>query len=142
MNNIILEKISHLFLRVIAIISIILLLRGHNHPGGGFIGGILLATGFIYYGIVFGSKRIQAIIYFNTRIWMGIGLCLVLIAAIIPVFGGHAPLTGLWYISEWPIIGSLHLGTPLIFDTGVFIGVTGLILSIIITIMEVLKWNT
>ena len=29
-----------------------------------------------------------------------------------------------------------------IFDTGIFIGVAGLILSVIITIMEVLKWNT
>ncbi len=142
MNNIILEKIARLFLRVIAVMSVLLLLRGHNSPGGGFIAGIVLATGFIYYGIIFGSDRIQTIIYFNTRIWMGIGLGLVLIAAVMPVFAGHEPLTGLWYIGEWPLVGTMHLGTPLIFDTGIFIGVTGLILSIIITIMEVLKWNT
>lgn len=142
MNNIILEKIALLFLRGIAIMSVFLLLRGHNSPGGGFIGAIVLAIGFIFYSMIFGSERIERILYFNTRIWMGIGLGLVLVAAIWPVFLGQDPLTGLWYIGHWPLLGEIHLGTPLIFDTGIFIGVAGLILSVIITIMEVLKWNT
>jgi len=142
MSNIILQKIAKLFLRVIAITSILLLIRGHNNPGGGFIAAIILSAGFIFYGIVFGSESIKSIIFFNTRIWMGIGLAIVLVAAILPVFVGQAPLTALWYINQLPIIGTIHLGSPLLFDTGIFIGVTGLILSIIITIMEVLKWNT
>ena len=58
MNNVILEKTTRLFLKVMAIISLYLLFRGHNSPGGGFIGGIVLATGFIFYGIVFGSNEI------------------------------------------------------------------------------------
>src|SRR5690554_7197354 len=56
MNNIILEKIALLFLRGIALMSVFLLLRGHNSPGGGFIGAIVLAIGFIFYGIIFGSR--------------------------------------------------------------------------------------
>ncbi|WP_088655250.1 MnhB domain-containing protein [Geofilum rhodophaeum] len=142
MNNIILEKIALLFLRGMAIMSVFLLLRGHNSPGGGFIGAIVLAIGFIFYSMIFGSERIERILYFNTRIWMGIGLGLVLVAAVWPVFLGLDPLTGLWYTGNWPLLGEIHLGTPLIFDTGIFIGVAGLILSVIITIMEVLKWNT
>lgn len=142
MSNIILEKIARLLLRVIAAVSILLLLRGHNSPGGGFIAGIVLATGFIYYGIIFSSDNIKSIIYFKTRTWMGVGMALVLIAAVLPVFVGQVPLTALWYIGEWPLIGTMHIGTPLLFDTGIFIGVTGIILSIIITIMEVLRWNT
>ena len=142
MRNIILEKIARLFLRVMAIFAILLLLRGHNKPGGGFIAGIIIATGFIMYGIVFGSAAIERILYFNTRKWMGVGLLLVLLAAIIPVFMGLSPLTGLWYIEKLPLVGELHLGTPLLFDTGIFIGVIGVILSIVITIMDVLKWNS
>src|SRR5690554_7510973 len=53
------------------------------------------------------------------------GLGFVLLAAVWPVFLGHAPLTGLWYIGHWPLLGEMHLGTPLIFDTGIFIGVAG-----------------
>lgn len=124
------------------VISILLLLRGHNSPGGGFIAGIVLSTGFIFSGIVVGSDHIKSVIYFKTRTWMGIGLSLVLMAAVLPVFAGQEPLTGLWYIGKFPLVGTLHIGTPLLFDLGVFIGVTGFILSVIITIMEVLKWNT
>src|SRR5690554_6352749 len=142
MNNIILEKIALLFLRGIALMSVFLLLRGHNSPGGGFIGAIVLAIGFIFYGIIFGSDRIERILYFNTRIWMGIGLGFVLLAAVWPVFQGHTPLTGLWYTGNRPLLGKIHLGTPLIFDTGIFIGVTGLILSVILTIMQGVKRNT
>jgi multicomponent Na+:H+ antiporter subunit B len=142
MRNIILEKISRLFLRVMAVFAVLLLLRGHNKPGGGFIAGIIIATGFILYGMVFGSAKIEKLLYFNTRQWMGVGLIFVFIAVLIPVFMGLPPLTGVWYIDTLPLIGELHLGTPLIFDTGIFLAVTGVILSIVITIMEVLKWNS
>ncbi len=142
MRNIILEKIARLFLRVMAIFAILLLFRGHNKPGGGFIAGIIVATGFILYGIVFGSASIERILYFNTRKWMGVGLLLVFTAALMPVFWGLPPLTGLWYIGHLPWMGELHLGTPLLFDTGIFVAVTGVILSIVITIMDVLKWNS
>ncbi len=142
MRNIILEKIARLFLRVMAILAILLLTRGHNNPGGGFIAGIIFSTGFILYGIVFGSARIEDILYFHSRKWMGVGLMLVFIAAILPIFWRLPPLTGIWYIGQFPLIGDLHLGTPLLFDTGIFIAVTGVILSIVITIMDVLKWNS
>jgi multisubunit Na+/H+ antiporter MnhB subunit len=142
MNNIILEKIARLFLRIVAIVSIFLLLRGHNSPGGGFIGGIVLAVGFIFYGIIFGSENIKKSIRLDTSVWIGIGLVLIFTAAIVPAFSGLAPLTGLWYTGSLPLLGTLHIGTPLLFDTGIFIAVTGVILSIVISTMEVLKWNS
>lgn len=142
MRNIILEKIATLFLRVMALSAIALLMRGHNQPGGGFIGGIILSTGFILYGMVFGTSQIRKVMIFNSRTWMGIGLLLVVTAALIPAFAGQLPLTGLWFTAHLPLIGTFHLGTPLLFDTGIFIAVVGVILSIIITIMEVLQWNT
>ncbi len=52
MRNLILEKISKLYLIVMIVFSVFILLRGHNNPGGGFIGGIITSTGFIFYGII------------------------------------------------------------------------------------------
>lgn len=142
MNTTILEKTARLFLWIVAVLSVILLLRGHNLPGGGFIAGIVLSVGFIFYGIVFGSYAIQKIIKYNSRTWMGIGLLLVLISAIIPVLAGSEVMTGTWFIISLPLMGEIHLGTPLLFDTGIFVTVAGLILSVIISIIEVLEWNT
>jgi len=141
LRNIILEKIVKLFMKVVLIFSIYLLLRGHNNPGGGFIGGIIASTGFIFYAIIFGTDSLKKIIKINPQTFIGIGLFLVLIAAMLPTFFSTEILTGLWIKAKIPILGTLHAGTPLIFDTGVYAVVIGVILTIIISIMEVLKWN-
>ena len=141
LRNIILENIVNLFMKVMFIFSIYLLLRGHNNPGGGFIAGIIASTGFIFYAIIFGTDSLQKMIKCKPQTLIGIGLLLVLIAAILPAFLSLEMLTGLWIKAEIPIIGTLHAGSPLIFDTGVYFVVAGVILTIIISIMEVLKWN-
>jgi len=141
LRNIILEKIVSLFMKVMLIFSVYLLLRGHNNPGGGFIGGIIASTGFIFYTIIFGTNSLQKIIKIKPQTFIGIGLFLVLIAAMLPTFFSTEILTGLWIEARIPVLGTLHAGTPLIFDTGVYGVVIGVILTIIISIMEVLKWN-
>lgn len=141
MRNIILEKIVRLFLQVMLVYSVYLLFRGHNNPGGGFIAGIIASTGFIFYAIIFGSERIPKMIGMSPVRWMGVGLLLVFVAAMLPVFYQKPILTGLWIPDGVPVFGPLHLGTPLLFDAGVFLVVTGVILTIVTSIMEVLKWN-
>ncbi|MGQ1891142.1 MnhB domain-containing protein [Thermophagus sp. OGC60D27] len=136
MRNLILEKIVNLFLYLLNGFAVFLLLRGHNNPGGGFIAGIIAASGFLLYGIVFGSEAVLKKLGTNPRYVIGAGLLLAFVSAILPIFFQKPPMTALW-IS----IGSYHLGTPLLFDTGVFVLVTGMIVSIITNIMDVLKWN-
>lgn len=141
LRNIILENIVNLFMKVMFFFSIYLLLRGHNNPGGGFIAGIIASTGFIFYAIIFGTESLQTIIKLKPQTFIGIGLMLVLIAAVLPTFFSMEMLTGIWIKTKLPVLGTLHLGTPLLFDTGVYGVVVGVILTIIISIMEVLKWN-
>lgn len=141
LRNIILEKIVSLFMRVMVIFSIYLLLRGHNNPGGGFIGGIIASTGFIFYAIIFGTDSLQKVIKIKPQSFIGIGLLLVLVATLLPTLFSTEMLTGLWIKADVPVLGTLHAGTPLIFDTGVYAVVIGVILTIVISIMEVLKWN-
>ncbi|HSH50252.1 MAG TPA: MnhB domain-containing protein [Bacteroidales bacterium] len=141
LRNIILENIVTLFMKVMVIYSFYLLLRGHNNPGGGFIAGIIASTGFIFFAIIHGTKNLQKIIKFRPQLFIASGLSLVFIAAFLPIIISKEILTGLWLHINIPILGMLHFGTPLIFDTGVFLAVIGVILTIVISIMEVLKWN-
>ncbi|HKL09469.1 MAG TPA: MnhB domain-containing protein [Bacteroidales bacterium] len=141
LRNIILENIVTLFRKFMVIYSIYLLLRGHNNPGGGFIAGIIASTGFIFFAIIHGTKALQNIIKFKPQLFIASGLSFVFIAAFLPVITSKEILTGLWIHTKIPVLGELHLGTPLIFDTGVFLVVIGVILTIVISIMEVLKWN-
>lgn len=141
MRNIILIKISRLYLTVMIVFSVFILLRGHNNPGGGFIGGIITSTGFIFYGIINGSDRVKRLLRITTIELMGTGLLLGVIALLIPVFSGAEPFTGMWIKAPFLVSAGIHLGTPLLFDTGIYLVVTGVFLSIIISVMDVVKWN-
>ncbi len=141
MRNIILEKIANVVLPIMLLASLWLLLRGHNYPGGGFIAGIIASTGFIFYAIVFGSRRVKRFIRITTIQLMGLGLLVVFFTAILPFFFQKQLLTGLWPEFQTSLFSYLIPGTPVVFDIGVFLVVIGMILTIIFSIMEELKWN-
>ncbi len=141
MKNIILEKIAGFFLVLMLLFSVIIFIRGHNNPGGGFIGGTVAAVGFIFYGIIHGVERVKRLVRITTIEMMGAGLLMGITALSISSFAGMEPATAIWF--EFTLFNSfdLHLGTPLLFDAGIYFVVTGAYLSIIISVMEVLKWN-
>ncbi|PWE00773.1 MnhB domain-containing protein [Marinilabilia rubra] len=137
MKNLILEKIVTLFLYIMVGFAFFLLFRGHNRPGGGFIAGIIASAGFLLYGIVFGSEKVLEKLRTNPRYIIGSGLLISFIATILPMMFGNPPLTGMWFD-----VAGLYLGSPLLFDIGVFVLVFGVIVSIFTNIMDVLKWNS
>lgn len=141
MRNIILEKIANVVLPIMLLASIWLLLRGHNNPGGGFIAGIIASVGFIFYAIVFGPRRVRLFIRMSTIQLMGLGLLVVFFSAVLPFFLQKQMLTGLWPDFQSTVFNYIVPGTPVVFDIGVFFVVMGMILTIIFTIMEELKWN-
>lgn len=102
--------------------AVYLLLRGHNLPGGGFIGGLVLASALVL-RVMVDARRAPK---WDPIALAGVGLLLALGSAVLPLFSGLPFFTGLWGGEIWlPAIGKLKLGTPLLFDTGVFLVVTG-----------------
>ena len=51
MQSLILTTTTRLLAALLLMFSVYALLRGHNLPGGGFIGGLIGATAFILYTI-------------------------------------------------------------------------------------------
>ncbi len=98
--------------------------RGHNAPGGGFIGALVAASaagmGILTARKFFGPSWLRRN---SLRLMIG-GLTIALIAALLPLLVGRPFFAGLWWHS-----GDLHLGTPLLFDLGVFLSVLGFALS-------------
>lgn len=141
MRNVLLEQTVAFIYRFLILMALYLLWRGHNEPGGGFIAGIIAAIGNIFYAIVFGAGRARDKMIAQPFTFIGTGLLVSVGAAFLPVIQGLSPLTGLWL--EIPLWGTqtLHLGSPLLFDIGVFCVVFGMITAIVLTIMEVMEWN-
>ncbi|GAB3196703.1 multicomponent Na+:H+ antiporter subunit B [Pontibacter aydingkolensis] len=164
---------------VFLVFSIYILLRGHNHPGGGFIGGLIGSIAFVFHTLAHGTKQTNKS-YFNLTfykfdkkpdhgkfrhalrllrknivrnknekpvfIWnyyllrlrptylMATGLLVAVFSGSVGLFTGKPFMAAYWLNAKIPLIGSL--GTPLLFDTGVYLLVLGMVLKMVFTMSK------
>ena len=135
-ESLILSTAARYLLPLLLLFSIFLLLRGHYEPGGGFVGGLVAAAAFALYVIAFGVLRTRQVLRLDPRILIGVGL---LIAAVSGMFAwlfsiGNPYFTAIWLKNPWPVLGKV--GTPLLFDIGVYFVVLGVVLKIIFVLAE------
>ena len=134
MFSIILSTASRYLLPLMLIFSFFLLLRGHNEPGGGFVGGLVAAAAYALYLIANGVEEAKKLLKAEPIKLIAIGLLLAIISAFISVITGQDFMTGLWAKNEFPVIGKV--GTPLLFDLGVYFLVLGIVTKIIFSLAE------
>lgn len=134
MKSVILSNAIRIMLPLLLIFSLFLLVRGHDQPGGGFTGGLVAAAAFSLLAIAEGIEKAEKTLRFSTSAIIAAGLLLALASGIIAVFWGAPFLTSYWL--EFEFLYPLKLGTPLIFDTGIYLVVAGVTLKIIFTLME------
>jgi len=121
---------------IVNLVAIYLLLRGHNLPGGGFIGGLVSAISFVLLGIALGVEEIYRITRVDPARIAFTGLTLSVMSALIPVFIGDPFMQQ--YNTYWtlPLLGKTAVGTPLLLDTGVFLVVVGICTKIIFVLTQ------
>jgi len=135
MNSLILKTATRIIFPILLLFSIFLFLRGHNEPGGGFIGGLVGAAAFILFAVAYGTEITKKLLRIDPKVMVGSGLFFAALSGVISMIAGDAFLTGQWV---FPVIGEteLHLGTPLIFDIGVYLVVVGFTLAAIFALEE------
>ena len=134
MTSLILSTATTYLLPLLLLLSVYLLIHGHNLPGGGFVGGLVAAAAFGLYTIAHGVEKARRLLYLNPIILIGFGLLISLISGFVSIFFRHPFLTGLWSELKMPVLGKV--GTPLLFDTGVYMVVIGVTLMIIFSLAE------
>jgi multicomponent K+:H+ antiporter subunit A len=123
--------LGRLLLPVAGVISVFFLLRGHNAPGGGFVGGLVMATGFIVQYMISGTHWIEARMRIHPQYAIALGLLCAGGAGVLAALFSRNFLTSLEWHATLPLVGELHLSSTLLFDLGVYllvIGATTLIL--------------
>ena len=118
MNTLIFRTMAPVITVVMVLFSIVILLRGHNDPGGGFIGGLIAASGAAIYGMARGVGEVRRLLRFNPIAFAGFGIVLAIVVGLISVVVGAPFLTGLW------LPGNVF-GVPGAFDIGVYFVVFG-----------------
>ncbi len=137
MNSIILLAGTRLLVALLLVFSIYMLLRGHNTPGGGFIGGLIGATGFVVYAIACGTETARSALRVAPEKIAMVGLGIALFAGVMAAFFGDGFFTGQWlFIGETEDDKGLPLSSVLVFDVGVYLVVLGSILTICFALEE------
>ena len=135
MTSSILQTAARLLMPLLLLFAVFLLLRGHNQPGGGFVAALVVAASFVLYAIAFGVAAARRALLVRPSRLLSIGLLVALVSGLPGMAGGRPFMSAVWM--TWPIGGSdVHIGTPLLFDIGVFLAVVGVVLTIIFTLAE------
>ncbi len=128
MPELYLRLLNRILTPVLLLLAFYLLFRGHNLPGGGFIAGLMAAAAFQLQILSRGHVRVRRTIgpYLNSSI--GLGLAVAICAGIVGLLEGTF-FKGVWLSLDLPLLGYLKLGTPVIFDLGVFLVVVSVATS-------------
>jgi len=126
--------LARLLLPIAVLVSLFFLLRGHNLPGGGFVGGLIMATAIILQYIVGGVVWVESRQSIRPQKWIALGL-LVASGAALSAWGSSRPyLSALVRDIELPIVGTFHLSSVLFFDLGVYMLVVGATVLILVAL--------
>ena len=122
-HPLILATLSRPLLPLAALVSLFLLLRGHNAPGGGFVAGLVMGVALILQYLASGSRWVRGRLKVRYRVLLALGLALAAVSGVLPWLWGGAFLEsahGKWHP---PVLGDIHWSTTLVFDIGVYLTV-------------------
>lgn len=111
---------------LLVVLSLVVLYRGHNLPGGGFIGGLIAASGLLLVALARGWEYLLGRLPLSPLAFIVAGLLVAVLSGVPGWLGEGNFLAGEW-LPAWqvPVLGKVKLGTPLLFDVGVYLAVIG-----------------
>jgi multicomponent Na+:H+ antiporter subunit B len=135
-TSLILQTAARFLLPLLLLAAILLLYRGHNQPGGGFISGLVAAAAYALYSIAFDVPAARRALRVDPFLLIGLGLLSATLSGVLALIAGEPFLTGQW--SEIAFFGGdpIHIGSPLLFDIGVFLVVVGVVVTAVLALGE------
>lgn len=140
MSTLIFRVASLSIVPVLLLLSVVILLRGHNEPGGGFVGGLLAAAGIALYALAVDFDRARAMLRVHPTAYIGAGLLAAALSGLPALLTSDPYLESRWVsVHIFGFEDALKAGTPLLFDIGVYLVVLGAVLLMVFTLVEVLR---
>ncbi|MDP2430415.1 MAG: monovalent cation/H+ antiporter subunit A [Pseudomonadota bacterium] len=132
MHPTIMASFTRLLLPLALLVSVFILLRGHNLPGGGFIAGLVTAVALIMQYLANGVEWTHSRLPGNMHPIIGAGLAIATLTGLGSLFFGYPFLTSTFGHVHWPLVGDFELASAMAFDLGVYLVVVGATLLILI----------
>lgn len=135
-TDVILQTATKILTFIILAFAVYILLAGHNHPGGGFIAGLITASAFVLLYIAFGQPFVRGVLPVDFKKVGAAGVMISLLTGSGSILFGAPFLTQTFATVHLPVFGETHLATAVLFDLGVYFAVVGTMMTIISTISE------
>ncbi|MFW5755442.1 MAG: MnhB domain-containing protein [Tangfeifania sp.] len=136
MNSIILQLAAKYLKWLFIVFAVLALIRGHNDPGGGFIGGLLAGLAIVYRGLAYDTFRVKERLQNIPEWFIAGGLFTILLSFAPSLISGKTIMTGVWLKIPLPLVGELKLGSPFVFDIGVFFTVIGVTVMFVFSLTQ------
>ncbi|MGX2992926.1 Na+/H+ antiporter subunit A [Streptomyces sp. JNUCC 64] len=129
-RSVVFEVVARLVFHPVLVLSVYLLMCAENLPGGGFVAGLVAGLAMTARYLAGGRHELADAAPGHPGLLTGLGLLLSASVALLGLADGSVlhPLT---YETRLPVLGHVHLGTPVLFDTGVYLLVLGVVLDIV-----------
>ncbi|GLO67798.1 Na(+)/H(+) antiporter subunit B [Oceanobacillus kimchii] len=135
-NNVILRTVAKLVSFIILTLAVYLFLSGHHSPGGGFIGGLVLASALVLLFIVYDIETIRNALPFDFKKVAAFGAFLSVGTGLGALIFGEEFLSQTFSYFDLPFFGETELATVMLFEAGVALAVVGVVVTIILSISE------
>lgn len=124
----VLARLSPTLVRVALVLGVHLLAVGHDLPGGGFIGALVIGSGVAL--SVLANQPLPAPLVGAQRM-LGLGLAIVAMVGVVPAIVGGSALDMTWLDVDVGALGTYKVTSALVFDIGVALVVVGLVVTVV-----------
>lgn len=133
MNTVIFRTLAPMIVAIMLVFSVYVCLRGHNEPGGGFIGGLIAAAAIGVFGMASGVATVRKALQVDPMAIAGFGVVMAGASGLMSLFIDAPFMTSIWLYLD---IGEsvVPLSTPLFFDLGVYCVVFGTLSAIALSL--------
>lgn len=128
------ELVERWLVKVAVLVSVYVTFRGHNAPGGGFAGGLIVGAAFVLRHLTGTPLRVRGRLIEHPARLLGAGLLLAVATAAAPVLIGESTLESHIWKLDVPLVGEVKLVSSTFFDLGVYFVVIGVILMILLSL--------
>jgi multisubunit Na+/H+ antiporter MnhB subunit len=120
---------------VLVLFSIFLTLRGHNAPGGGFAGGLVMGSAVVLRYLAAGPRGLRSL-RIDPIVLIGAGLLIAVTVGLTSlVVDGSFQESAIWKF-DVPILGQLKIVSSSLFDIGVHVLVVGVVMAVLVALAE------
>jgi multicomponent Na+:H+ antiporter subunit A len=129
-RHVFVDVVVRLLVYVAVVVSLYLLVAGHNAPGGGFVGGLVAGAAVALRYISGGLDEVRVLLRVKPWAVLGAGVLIAGVTAAVPLVLGQPLLDNGYTTVAVPLVGDIGVSSALAFDLGVYLAVVGLVLMV------------